>query len=355
MELGADLTACWRPRVGMSTVALEITRAMIAAGHSHRWTLFFSGQRLPGFEAARAVLSPVHHEVANKLRWLPRVESEAGLDAMFYPYWPSPPWRRRGAPPAAIFVHDLAFRLRPAEVPWQQRLYLGRLLPPALKQAAAILVPSVTTQRDLLRSGLARDLEARVHLVPEGPGLAGVEPGPLPAGLEPGFILAVGTIEPRKNYRRLLAAYRRLADPPALVIAGKPGWAFGDTLDLLRAEPRVRLLGHVDDQTLLSLYRSAAVLAFPSLYEGFGLPLLEAMTHGLPALIGSGGALQELAGAAALAVNPESEVAIAEGLARLLNDAAVREDLARRGRARAAHFSWRAAGRQALRVLESIA
>lgn len=337
----------------MGTVALELTRAMIKARRANLWTLFFSERRLPGFDGARAALSPHRHEVANKLLWLPRVEAAAGLDAIFYPYWPSPPRRRRAAPPAAVFVHDLAFLVRPEEVPWQQRLYLGRLLPAAVRQAAALLVPSEATCRDLLERYPAARPE-RVHVVPEGPGLAGVEPGPLPEGLEPGFLLAVGTIEPRKNYRRLLAAYRRLAEPPPLVIAGQPGWAYGDTLDLLRAEPRVRLLGHVSDATLAALYRAAGGLAFPSLYEGFGLPLLEAMAAGLPALAGEAGSLPELAGGAALLVDPESEEAIAAGLERLLGDAGLRAELARRGRERAAALTWAAAGRRALRVLESI-
>jgi len=126
----------------MSTVALELTRAMLAAGRSDGWTLFFSRKRLAGFDSAQAVPSPSRQEVANKLRWLPSVEAGAHLDAILYPYWPSPPWRSRGAPPAAVFVHDLAFRVRPEEVPWQQRLYMGRLLPRALETAAAILVPS---------------------------------------------------------------------------------------------------------------------------------------------------------------------------------------------------------------------
>ncbi len=339
----------------MSTVALELTRAMLAAGASDGWTVFFSEKRLPGFDAARAVLSPSRQELANKLSWLPRVEAEARLDAILYPYWPSPPWRSRRAPPAAVFVHDLAFRVRPAEVPWQQRLYMGRLLPRALETAAAVIVPSAATRRDLLAHYPLAGLEERVHLVPEGPGLEGVEPGALPAGLSPGFLLAVGTVEPRKNYRRLLAAYRQLPDPPPLVIAGKAGWAFGDTLELLRSEPRVRLLGHVDDPTLLALYRSAAALAFPSLYEGFGLPLLEAMAQGLPALVGDAGALPELAAGAALAVDPLSEEAIAAGLARLLGDSALRAELAAKGRQRARRLTWAAAGKQALRVLRSVA
>src|SRR5438105_4378042 len=153
------------------------------------------------------------------------------------------------------------------------------------------------------------DCEAVLALVPLGVSRA-VEAGPLPAAVEPGFILAVGTVEPRKNYPRLLAAYRRLRErkggAPPLVIAGRPGWAYGDTLNRIRAEPGVRYLGHVDDRTLSALYEAAGALAFPSLYEGFGLPLLEAMAHGVPCVAGNTGALPEPAGDAALLVHPEA-------------------------------------------------
>jgi glycosyltransferase involved in cell wall biosynthesis len=358
-RIGIDLTACWRPRVGMATVSLQLARAMLDQAADRRFTLFCSRTRPEGFESApaRAVLSPYRHEMANKLRWLPSVEAEAELDAMLYPYWPSPPRRRRGAPPAVVFVHDLAFRLRPEEVPWQQRLYMGSLVPPAIRKAAAVLVPSEATRRDLLDCYPLRGLADRLHVVPEASGLHHVEEASLPEGLEAGFILAVGTIEPRKNYPRLLAAHRLLRERremPRLVVVGKVGWAFGRALDELRADPQVRQLGHVDDATLLALYRHARLLAFPSLYEGFGLPLLEAMHEGVPALIGNAGALPELANGAALAVDPTDVEAIAGGLERLLDDTELGRKLGEAGRGRAADYTWEAAARQTLAVLDGL-
>src|SRR5207245_2726651 len=300
-----------------------------------------------------AVFAPYRHEVILKTRWLPAIESQVGCDAILYPYWPSPPRRRPEAPPAAVYVHDLAFRLRPAEVPWQQRAYLGTVLAPALKRARAVLVPSETTRRDLLASYPLPGLEGRVSVVPEGLS-APAAPGTLPEGIEAGFILAVGTVEPRKNYPRLLAAYRQLRSRPGalpivigrrvgvpqLVIAGRPGWAYGDTLHRIQSEPGVRFLGHVDEATLEVLYQSASMLAFPSLYEGFGLPLLEAMAHGLPALIGKSGSLPELAGAAAVEVDAEDADAIAAGLEKLLADAGLRARLGEAGLRRAAEVTW---------------
>jgi glycosyltransferase involved in cell wall biosynthesis len=354
-----DVTACWRPRVGMVTVATELAHALIAERDGDAYTLLCSRERPTSLRDldCDAVLAPYRHELALKLRWLPAVEPEVGGDAILYPYWPSPPRRRTGAPPAAIFVYDLAFRLRPAEVPWQQRVYLGSILRPALEQARAVLVISDRTRQDLLDCYPVPGLGDRVTVVPLGFAQE-VAAGPLPQGLDRGFILAVGTIEPRKNYPRLLAAYRamraRVPDAPPLVIAGRTGWAYGDTLDRIRSEPGVRYLGHVDEAMLAALYESAAVLAFPSLYEGFGLPLLEAMARGVPAVAGDVGAMPELAGDAAVFVDPEDVDAIASALEKVLGDSALRARLSAEGRRRAAGFTWRRSAELTRNVLRSI-
>lgn len=355
-----DVTACWRPRVGMVTVTTELTRALVSERDGDTYTLLCSRERpatLAGLDCD-AVLAPYRHELALKLRWLPVVESQVQGDAILYPYWPSPPRRRPDAPPAAIFVYDLAFRLRPAEVPWQQRLYLGSVLGPALRQAAAVLVISERTRQDLLDCYPLPGLDRKVSVVPLG--VSDHAPaGPLPADLEPGFILAIGTVEPRKNYPRLLGAYRglrsRLPDVPALVIAGRPGWAYGDTLDRIQDEPGVRYLGHVDEPTLSALYESAGALAFPSLYEGFGLPLLEAMARGLPAVVGASGALPELAGDAAVLVDPENVDDIAAGLEKVLSDRELRERLRELSLERVKGFTWERCASLTRKALRDIA
>lgn len=353
-----DVTACWRPRVGMVTVATELARALVNGRDGDAYSLLCSRERPESLRDldCDAVLAPYRHELALKLRWLPAIESELESDAILYPYWPSPPIRSKDAPPAAVFVYDLAFKLRPAEVPWQQRLYFGSILQPALRQAEVVLVISERTRTDLLDSYQVPELDRKTTVVPLGVSTS-VPAGPLPEGVVPGFILAVGTVEPRKNYSRLLAVYRRLRGgllAPQLVIAGRPGWAYGDTLEKIRAEPGVRYLGHVDEPTLSALYESASVLAFPSLYEGFGLPLLEAMARGLPSVVSTAGALPELAGDAAVLVDPEDVTAIEVGLEKALTDKALRQRLSTAGKKRAAEFTWErsaAVTRDALRKI----
>ena len=351
----------------MLTVAIELSKALVANQGKDGITLLCSRERPAALADLKceAVLSPYRHELALKMRWLPTVEPQLGCDAVLYPYWPSPPFRHVDAPPAAIFVHDLAFRLRPKEVPWQQRVYLGTVLGPALKNAAAVLVPSESTRRDLFESYKIQGLESKVEVIAEGVPQR-VPAGPLPAGLQPGFILAVGTVEPRKNYPRLLAAFRQMRSRslpfiindrpgvPELVIAGRPGWAYGDTLQRIAAEPGVRYLGHVDEPTLTALYESASVLAFPSLYEGFGLPLLEAMSRGVPAVVGAAGALPELALGAAITVKPDDVTAIAGALEQLLSDPKLRSKLGEEGKRRAQGFTWDRAAEQTLSVLRRI-
>jgi len=369
VRFAIDVTACWRPqRVGMVTVAVELSRALVANRGQDEFVLLCSRERPASLADldCEAVLAPYRHELVLKSRWLPTVEPLLECDAILYPYWPSPPFRRPGAPPAAIFVHDLAFRIRPGEVPWQQRLYFRTVLRRALHQAAAVLVPSESTMQDLLRLYSIPGLAQRLEVIPEGLP-TGVAAGPLPDGVEPGFVLAVGTVEPRKNYPRLLAAYRQLrgrgALPfiingrpgvPQLVIAGRPGWAYGDTLQRIGGEPGVRYLGHVDEPTLAALYGSASVLAFPSLYEGFGLPLLEAMSYGVPAVVGRTGALPELALGAAILVDGEDVAAIAGGLERLLADEGLRKKLGEEGRRRALVYTWANAASRTHDVLRRI-
>jgi len=368
VRFAIDVTACWRPkRVGMLTVAVELSKALVANRGKDEFVLLCSGERPASLVDldCEAVLAPYRHEVLLKTRWLPYVEPLLECDAILYPYWPSPPFRRLGAPPAAVFVHDLAFRLTPSEVPWQQRGYMGLVLPAALRQASSVLVPSESTRRDLLEQYKIQDLEQKVEVVAEG--LPPAPPaGPLPDGVEPGFILAVGTIEPRKNYLRLLAAYRQLRHShlpfiisgrpgvPQLVIAGRAGWAYGDTLQRIASEPGVRYLGHVDEPTLAALYESASVLAFPSLYEGFGLPLLEAMSRGLPAVVGSAGALPELAHGAAIPVKADDVGEIATALELLLADESLREKLGTEGKRLAQGYTWTHAAQRTLAVLRRI-
>ena len=177
-------------------------------------------------------------------------------------------------------------------------------------------------------------------------------------GVSGPYVLHVGTIEPRKNLERLVTAMAHLAQrgtPHILVCAGAPGWgaaALHRHLEATGTGDRVRLLGAVPDAVLPALYAAADALAFPSLYEGFGLPLLEAMACGTPVVTSNVAAMPEIAGEAAVYVDPRDPEAIAAGLDRVLHDTGMRAALIDRGLARARSFTWERCARETLAVYD---
>jgi glycosyltransferase involved in cell wall biosynthesis len=251
-----------------------------------------------------------------------------------------------------VTIHDLAFEHEPVAFPDRWLRLYRRGLSIARNEAAAILVPSSFVGRELRDRGIDDD---RVHVVP----LAG-RPSPLPAptlpaeavveglGVPMPYVLSVGTLEPRKNLARLVHAYRDAVGaaslPHALVLAGHPGWRTGD-LDAAIAEEgpgTVVRLERATDLELDALYRAADAVVYVSLSEGFGMPLLEAMSRGTPVVSSSATSMPEVAGDAAILVDPMDGETIARALVRVLEDPALADDLRRRGLARAAAFSWEA-------------
>jgi glycosyltransferase involved in cell wall biosynthesis len=183
-------------------------------------------------------------------------------------------------------------------------------------------------------------------------------PGQPPQGLPENYLLFVGSLEPRKNLRRLLGAYASLrADPalPPLLIVGGKGWGNVDLESAIRRlglEDRVRVLGYVSDADLHGIYASAQALIMPSLYEGFGLPVLEAMQYGVPVIASSTGSLPEVVGAAGLLVNPFSEAELAGAVQRLIHEPGLHASLSARALEHVQGFSWERAARETLALFE---
>jgi glycosyltransferase involved in cell wall biosynthesis len=270
-------------------------------------------------------------------------------------------------PPAAegqrlvVTVHDLAFERFPSLFPREWRLLYKLGLRAAVRRADAIVTPSRSTAEDVVSR--TRVDPGRLHVVPLasslGPGTC--EVGEVLARLKvpTPYVLSVGTLEPRKNLVRLVRAYRRVAGgglPHALVLAGPLGWHHDPLLReiALPGPGQVVLTGPLAAEDLDALYRAAAAFAYPSLYEGFGLPVVEAMARGVPTVTSTSSSLPEVAGDAALGVDPRSVSQIAEALGRVLGDREFAADLGRRGRARAERFSWDETARLTLEVYEGV-
>jgi len=235
-----------------------------------------------------------------------------------------------------------------------------------LQHARGVIAISESTRRDAVEYlGLDPDRVVTIY-----PGVAdayfeSIEPETLSGlrrkyRLPERYILFVGTIEPRKNVDRLLDAYLQLPAPlrdeVPLLLAGMEGWASELTIARLRSlSPQVRYLGYVPELELHALTAGAEVLAYPSLYEGFGLPVAQAMAAGVPVITSPCGALAEVTGGAALLVDPLSPGEIAAALARILTSASLRQELTRRGRNRAQRFRWQVSAPRVLNFFEEVA
>lgn len=259
----------------------------------------------------------------------------------------------RGAALVAT-VHDLAFDAFPRAFPPMWRLLYRAGVRAAARRADLILVPSIATAEDLEdRYGVGPE---RIRVTPLASALpehgADLETVLPRLGIPRPYVLCPATLEPRKNQVRLIRAYRQVAPeiPHALVLAGPDGWG----VDAISAEigrpgpgtiVRTGMLSPVD---LDAIYRGADAVAYVSTYEGFGLPVIEAMQRGVPVLGSTTPAVAETAGEAAVLVDPDDIAAIAEGLARVLTDRSARDELVEKGSMRAAGYSWHATARATL-------
>jgi len=260
-----------------------------------------------------------------------------------------------------VTIHDLVWKYAGDTMRLLSRWVERRLMPEAVRLADRIIAVSVSTAKDL--EAEYPEARGRVRVVYPG---ASALPAPLgrealaALGIERPYVLFVGTLEPRKNLRRLLRAYAWVDEAVRrrhqLVLAGGRGWGGVDIRALVRDaglnEGQVVVTGYVDDRQLATLYAHARFLAMPSLYEGFGLPLVEAMAFGVPVLTSNRSSMPEVAGGAGVLVDPLDERSIAAGLLALLTDEAHRERLAAEAQARARRFTWWKAAQETWAVLE---
>ena len=282
------------------------------------------------------------YESWHALRWPPVERATGPVDVVHATAVALPPTRA----PLVVTVHDLAFLADPGQATRHGLRFFRRGLELARRHARLVLVPSETTAAACRDAGFDPE---RLRIVPWGTDAASVSDDDVAAtrrrlGLTRPYILFVGTIEPRKNLGGLIGAVARLAGREVdLVVVGPDGW--NEDLDarlggLDGTGIGVHRLGFQPPDALPALYAGAAAFCYPSLSEGFGMPVLDAMAHGAPVVTSLGTATAEVAGDAGLLVDPHDVAAIGDALARVLDDPALADELRERGRIRAAGYTW---------------
>lgn len=361
MKVCLDIRVVTSRGTGVGCYARNLARELAGWGEGLELCLLAGRANLEalGFDPAGARIIPtrVAHE-SHPLGdvWenlvLPGRLARAGVEVLHGPAVLAP--LKRAPFKKVVTIHDLVPLVCPETVPRKYAMYMGRLLRGLARRADRIITDSEASRRDILRL-----LEAERERISVTPLAAGPEFRPVddPAALEAvlrrygiagRFVLYLGNLEPRKNLLRLAAAFRRvraeLGEGLKLVIGGQEAWLVDrlkEGWQELGLGREVLFTGFVRPEDLPLLMNAATVFAFPSQYEGFGLPVLEALACGVPVITSNKSSLPEVAGDAALLVDPSDVGAIAEAIKRVLTDEALAARLRRAGPRRAAEFSWR--------------
>lgn len=376
MRIAIDYTPAVRQTAGIGRLTRHLVCELVRLDDSHTYRLLIAGAIPP--EIACASNWPAHvglHSTRiserlltilwHRLRVPWPVERFVGPCDVFHSTdFVLPPVSRART---LLTVHDLTFLRYPECAHPKLRVYLSEVVPRSLARADRVLADSYATKVDLVELlGVDPDRISVVYGGIEERFSPTADPGDGAIreqyGLDRPYMFSLGTIEPRKNYERLVSAYDRLlaeaaGDLPQLAIAGGKGWLYEDVfaaVDRPHLHDRVRFLGFVDDAHLPALYRGAQLFVFPSLYEGFGFPPLEAMACGCPVVCSNSSSLPEVAGDAAIPVDPTDVEALASAIDAGLSDTDLRAHLVRRGLSRAAKFSWLASARKLLNEYERV-
>lgn len=362
---------------GIGFYTQELVRHMAPLAQDHEFILLFSSTDLrdrtmqrPGLAGANHVRPEVVRDdvfsLAGQLR-LPGLIRRHRPDLFFSPNWMIPyaafPVHRTGRTVLAVTLHDLIPLVMPDHAPKARKArffpVFKRLMRETSRRADVILTPSECSRRDVLEQLEAPHRDSnRVVTIPEAAGDA-FTPAETPRA-DPPELLYVGRFDPYKNVPFLIRSFAQIAKRHPTVtlrVIGEPDPRYPEArqeADRLQLNPRIHWQGYVDTEGLVEAYRKASVVVQPSRYEGFGLPVIEAMACGAPVVCTNVSSLPEVAGDAARMVAPDDEAGLAEAVLDLLEHPDTAADLSRRSLARAAEFSWEKAARETLNTFERI-
>ena len=353
MKIGIDTQSTWGRKTGIGLYTAQLLRALRRVAPQHEYVELSLG-------------CTKEMRTDQRLRWqqfgLPRRARAMRVDLLHVTGFDAPLWKPC---PAVLTVHDLIGLLFPSNFPPISRFYWSRWLPRSIPWADRIIVDSEHSKGDVNRFlGISAEHIEVIHL--------GVDKSFRPVedesvlesvrdryGLPQMFVLYLGTLEPRKGIDTLIAAYGDLAPdiPHHLVIAGQRGWYTEPIFQQVAAlglDHQVHFTGYVADEDLPALYSLAQLFVYPSQYEGFGLPVLEAMACGVPVVTSNTSSLPEVVGDAALLVQPKEAQSLAVAMLHVLNDDELRAKMRLRGLEQAARFTWEETARRTLQVYEKM-
>ena len=377
MRVGIDYKSALPIRVGIGRYTHNLVKSLAELDRENKYLLFcflfkdyakkLAMASFPAASNFKVMSAPIPVKVtrfwANRLN----IPIEWLIGSFDVVHFPEPyPFRSKSAR-TIVTVHDIGFALWPEMFTKEMRALLEKQMRCVVEKVDSIIAVSRTTRSDLLEVyGFDKE---RIHIIEhgvEGSFRPITDSGSLEAlrrryKLPEKFVLCVGTLEPRKNHVRLIQAFQLMCERHpneySLVICGKKGWMYDEILNVANSpglRERVLFTGYVPDEHLPFLYNLAGAVVYPSLYEGFGLPVIEAMACGRPVLTSNRGALAEVAGDDALLVSPEDEDEMANGLHRLISDNELREKLTASGLKKASTFTWERAARATLEVYNRI-
>jgi len=369
LRIGIDYTAAVHQKAGIGRYARGLVRALAQLDRENEYLLLVAGRPKeegtfsPNFKPRYLPLSSHWATILwQRLRVpLPADLFTGPLNLFHSPDYVLPPLCRGKR---VLTIHDLSFLRYPEGADPRLRWYLTQAVPRSIGQADLVLADSQNTKSDLIEllgveagkvEVLYPGVEERFHPLRE----ESLAPVKARYNLDFPFILTVGTLEPRKNHVGLLQAYSLLKGryPHRLVIAGGKGWLYEgifQEVERLSLEEKVLFLGYVPEEDLPALYNLADLFVFPSLYEGFGLPPLEAMACGTPVVTSNSSSLLEVVGDGALLIPPQEVEALAAAMERVLSDPSLREELRRKGLERAKQFTWSEAAKRLLAIYEQV-
>jgi glycosyltransferase involved in cell wall biosynthesis len=375
MRIAIDYTAAIRQGAGIGAYVHNLVAALLAQDPSNQYTLLTSGQ--PTHEhpfpsapnvRGRSIFIPDRYLNVLWYRWhmpLPATLFAGPTDIYHGPDFVLPPLNKKVH--KVVTIHDLAFLEHPEYAVPSLAAYLSKVVPEAVAAADVVATVSSEVSRTLIKH--FQTPREKLVVIPNGiaPYFRRIsDPLLLNAtqhkfGLKHPLVLGVGTLEPRKNHAGLIkafyAAQKKKGGPAMLALAGGPGWLYEETRKLvadLKLERKVRFLGRVSDLELITLYSMADVFAFPSFFEGFGIPPLEAMACGAPVITSNTSSLPEVAGDAALLVDPTDTTALAQAIQTLLENEELRSQLVQKGYLQAQKYTWDNSARRMLGVYQRL-